>query len=260
MDVVEIFGQFRKDVFPDEEVEVKISEVVLEFESFLPEIVKIIQKDVTFFDEERLVFGRNISKVDNREAVWKNLVPCMIASFMHGDIRKKVGKISEIIKNVWNASGQENDAVTSILNDEKSEGRFQEILDFIMNSRLVKIFTNFMKTVDISDFELNFDNPAELIELLKDPENPKIKGVINKIQGIIKDKVRKGEIDQKVIVSEVEAIKAKIMGLFGNIFNDALGGRKADVPSAVLNGNSPEARRQRMLARLRRKLDEKNSK
>ena len=260
MDVVEIFGQFRKEVFPDEELEVKISEVVAEFESFLPHIVKIIQKDVTFFDEERLVFGRNISKVDDREAVWKNLVPCMIASFMHGDIRKKVGKISEIIKNVWNASGQENDAVTSILNDEKSEGRFQEILDFIMNSRLVKIFTNFMKTVDISDFELNFDNPAELIELLKDPENPKIKGVVNKIQGIIKDKVRKGEIDQKVIVTEVEAIKAKIMGLFGNIFNDALGGRKADVPSAVLNGNSPEARRQRMLARLRRKLDEKNSK
>ena len=260
MDVVEIFGQFRKDVFPDEEVEVKISEVVAEFESFLPQIVKIIQKDVTFFDEERLVFGRNISKVDNREAVWKNLVPCMIASFMHGDIRKKVGKISEIIKNVWNASGQENDAVTSILNDEKSEGRFQEILDFIMNSRLVKIFTNFMKTVDISDFELNFDNPAELIELLKDPENPKIKGVITKIQGIIKDKVRKGEIDQKVIMTEVEAIKAKIMGLFGNIFNDALGGRKADVPSAVLTGNSPEARRQRMIARLQRKLHEKNSK
>jgi molybdopterin converting factor small subunit len=260
MDVVEIFGQFRKDVFPDEEVEVKISEVVLEFESFLPQIVKIIQKDDTFFDEERLVFGRNISKVDNRESIWKNLVHCMIASFMHGDIRKKVGKISEIIKNVWNASGQENDAVTSILNDEKSEGRFQEILDFIMNSRLVKIFTTFMKTIDIDDFELNFDNPAELIELLKDPENPKIKGVITKIQGIIKDKVRKGEIDQKVIMTEVEAIKAKIMGLFGNIFNDALGGRKADVPSAVLTGNSPEARRQRMIARLQRKLHEKNSK
>jgi hypothetical protein len=260
MDVVEIFGQFRKDVFPDEELEVKISEVVAEFESFLPQIVKIIQKDETFFDEERLVFGRDISKVNNREAIWKNLVPCMIASFMHGDIRKKVGKISEIIKNVWNASGQENDAVTSILNDEKSEGRFQEILDFIMNSRLVKIFTNFMKTIDIGDLELNFDNPAELIELLKDPENPKIKGVITKIQGIIKDKIRKGEIDQKVITTEVEAIKAKIMGLFGNIFNDALGGRRADVPSAVLTGNSPEARRQRMIARLQRKLHEKNSK
>lgn len=129
-----------------------------------------------------------------------------------------------------------------------------------MNSRLVKIFTTFMKTIDIGDFELNFDNPAELIELLKDPENPKIKGVITKIQGIIKDKVRKGEIDQKVIMTEVEAIKAKIMGLFGNIFNDALGGRKADVPSAVLTGNSPEARRQRMIARLQRKLHEKNSK
>jgi hypothetical protein len=50
------------------------------------------------------------------------------------------------------------------------------------------------------------------------------------------------------------------MGLFGNIFNDAIGGRKADVPSSVMIGNSPEARRQRMLARLQRKVQEKNSK
>jgi len=260
MDSLEIFRQFCKDVFPNESVEINVNDAVSEFETFYPDVVKIIQKDNTFFDIERIVFGRNISSQTYHEPVWKNLLICMIASFLHGDIRKKVGNLSSIIKNVWNASGHKNDEITKILNDEKSEGRFQEILEFIMNSRLIKIFTNFMKTIDISEFDFNVEDPAELIEILKNPENPKIKNTIQKIQGILKDKVRKGEINQQEIINEIEAIKARVMGLFGNIFNDAIGGRKADVPSSVMIGNSPEARRQRMLARLQRKVQEKNSK
>jgi hypothetical protein len=260
MDPLEIFSQFHKDVFPNETIEINVKEVSSEIELFYPEIVKIVQKDNSFFDVERLVCGRNISVITDRDIVWKNLLPCLIVSFLQGDIRKKVGNLSSIIKNLWNASGQQNDEVTKILNDEKSEGRFQEILDYVLNSRLVKIITDFIKTIDISEFDFNVEDPAELIEILKNPENPKIKNTIQKIQGILKDKVRKGEINQQEIMNEIEAIKARVMGLFGNIFNDAIGGRKADVPSSVMIGNSPEARRQRMLARLQRKVQEKNSK
>lgn len=260
MDVVEIFGQFRKDVFPGEELSVKIKDVVAEFEAFYPHVVLIIQKDETFFNEERLVFGRDISKVENREAIWKNLVPCMLASFFSGDIKEKVGTLTSILKNVWNSSGQENDAVTQILNDEKSEGRFKEILDYVLNSRLIKIFTELVGSIDMAEFDFKVESPAELIELMKNPEHPTIQKAMAKIQGIIKDKVRKGEINQTVIVSEIESIKAKVVAMFGNVFNDALGGRKADVPSAVLNSNSPEARRARMVARLQRKVAEKKPK
>jgi hypothetical protein len=63
-----------------------------------------------------------------------------------------------------------------------------------------------------------------------------------------------------VIIREIETIKAKVIDLFGNVFKDALGGRRAEVPSAVMVGNSPEARRARMIARLQRKLRDKNSK
>jgi hypothetical protein len=118
-----------------------------------------------------------------------------------------------------------------------------------------------MESFDPADFELDIKDPAELIELLKDPENPTVKKVIAKIQNTIKEKVRRGEINQNTIASEMEAIKAKIMSLFGNIFNDALGGRRqGGAPPAALMGNSPEARRQRMIARMQRKLQEKNSK
>uniref|UniRef100_A0A6C0JLJ8 Uncharacterized protein n=1 Tax=viral metagenome TaxID=1070528 RepID=A0A6C0JLJ8_9ZZZZ len=263
MDVKEVFTQFCKDVFPEESIEVNIEQNVEEFEAFYPSVVLIVQKDAAFFSEDRIVFGRNLSSLDEskRELIWKNMLPAMLSSFFHGDIKTKVNKISGIIKNLWNASGQENDAVTRILNDEASEGRFKEVLDFILNSRLVKIFTNLIESLDFADFELDIQDPAQLLELIKDPENPAIQKVINKIQNTIKEKVRRGEFNQNVISREIEAIKAKIIGLFGNVFNDALGGRRqGGAPPAVLMGNSPEARRQRMIARLQRKVQEKNSK
>jgi len=263
MDVNGVFKQFIVDIFPDETIEINTEASVAEFELFYPYVSLIIQKDSSFFNEDRTVFGRNLSKLDEtkRDLIFKNLVPCMIASFFHGDIKKKVGKISEIIKNLWNASGQKNDAVTNILNDEASEGRFKDILDFILQSRLVKIFKSLMESFDMSEFELNIEDPTELIEMLKNPENPAIKKIVTKIQNTIKDKIRRGEFDQNTITREIEAIKAKVMSLFGNVFNDALGGRReGNVPAAAIMGNSPEARRQRMIARMQRKLQEKNSK
>lgn len=258
MDASKIFTEFYKEVF-GEELDIDVKKVVDEFEAFYPDIVKIIQKDNSFFDQERIVFGRDLSKIDNRDALWSGIPACLFASFLHGDIKKKAEKVVGLIKNVWNASGQQNDEITNILNSEESGGKFQEIIQFILESRLAKIFKNLMESIDISEFELNIENPEQLIELIKNPENPLIKRVTDKIQGVIQDKIKKGEINQNTIISEIEAIKAKVIGLFGNIFNEALGGRKADVSSTVFMGNSPEARRQRMLARLQRKVNEKNS-
>ena len=261
MDIHEVLSQFCKEVF-EEEIEFEDQTVVEEFEHFYSEVVQIIQKNPEFFSNERIVFGRNLSLLDEskREVIWKNLLPCMLSSFFHGDIRKKVEKVSEIVKNLWNASGQKNDEVTKILNDEESQGRFREIIDFVLNSRLAKIFTTLVESFDFSEFELNITDPAELIELLKNPENPVIKKIQEKIQSTIKQKIQRGEISQQMIVTEIEAIKAKVMSLFGNIFNDALGGRKSDVSGSTLMANSPEARRQRMIARMQRKVREKNSK
>ena len=260
MNTQNIFEEFCKEVFPEEEIEIDLKKAVDEFEAFYPDVVKIIQKDNSFFDQERIVFGRDLAKIDNRDAVWASLPACLFGSFMHGDIKKKVDKVVGLIKNIWNASGQENDDITNILNDEASQGRFEEIIQFILESRLVKIFKNMMESIDLSEFDINIESPEQLIEMVKNPENPIVKKMIEKIQNMIETKIKRGEINQQVIIQEVETIKAKAISLFGNIFNDALGGRKADVPAAVLTGNTPEARRQRMIARMQRKLHEKNSK
>jgi len=260
MDASKIFEEFCKEVFAGEEITIDLRKNVDEFEVFYPEIVKIVQKDNSFFDRERIVFGRDLCKIDNREAVWTGLPACMFASFLHGDIKKKADKVVGLIKNLWNASGQENDDITRILNDEASKGRFEELIQFILESRIAKIFKNLMESIDLNEFELNIESADELINMVKNPEHPVVKSMISKIQKTIEDKVKRGEINQQVIIQEVETIKAKVISLFGNIFNDALGGRQSDVPAAVLMGNTPEARRQRMLARMQRKVHEKNSK
>lgn len=259
MDTSKIFEEFCKEVFPGEEITIDVKKAVDEFEEFYPDVVKIIQKDVSFFDVDRVVFGRNLSAVTDRDLVWNNLPACLFASFLHGDIRKKVDKVVGLVKNIWNASGQENDEISKVLNDEASQSKFEEIIEFVLNTRLVKIFKNLMETIDISEFELNIESPEQVIEMIKNPENSVVKKMMDKIQGIIQDKVKRGEINQHIITQEVETIKAKVIALFGNIFNDALGGRHADVPASVLMGNTPEARRQRMIARMQRKLNEKNS-
>lgn len=259
MNTQTVFEEFCKEVFPGDEISIDVKKAVDEFEAFYPEIVKIIQKDNSFFDVDRIVFGRNLSALENRDTVWGGLLPCLFASFMYGDIKKKADKVIGIVKNIWNASGQENDEITKVLNDEASHGRFEEIIQFILESRIAKIFKNLMESIDLSEFEINIESPEQLIEMIKNPENPTVQKMIGKIQKIIEEKVKHGEINQQVIIQEVETIKAKAIGLFGNIFNDALGGRQADVPAAVLMGNTPEARRQRMIARMQRKLQEKNS-
>lgn len=268
MDAKVVFDGFLKDLhtafnisIPEYSIDTEVS--ALE-ERYYPEVVKILQRDAGFFDTDRLFCGINLSELWRREetqheTIWKHVQVCMIASFMHGDIREKIGKLTSTFKSIWNSSGQENEEVNRILNDEKSEDYLKEILDYVMETRLAKIFTQLVEEFDISDIELNFNNPQELIDTLRNPESPIMKKVVTRVQAMIQRRMERGEFTQSQLVSEIEGIKAKITGLFGNIFNEALGGRRADVPSGVLMGNSPEARRQRMLARLQRKQRDKNS-
>ena len=233
-------------------------------EQYYPHLLKILQRDESVFESTLTFRGVDLSALwkereESHEVIWKNLLMCLLASFFHGDFKEKIGTVMKAVKGLWGASGQENDEVNRILNDEKSEDYFKEILEYLQETRLAKIFMKMVEEVDISEFDLNFENPQDLVDILRNPEHPKMKKIIEKIQGMIKQKMERGEFTQQQIISEIEGIKAKVQSLFGNVFNDMLGGRRADVPAGVLMGNSPEARRQRMLARLQKKQRDKTS-
>lgn len=264
--ILEEFFSYVKEISPETEIgEYSLDEIVTDIEeNYTPNVMKILQKDDSFFSEPRMLHNINLSDLvtsETKEQIWKHLQSCVIASFFHGDLKEKLSKILDTVKGLWNSSGQENDEISKLLNDEKSEGHLKELIDFLSETRLAKLCMQLFEEIDFEDMasELNFENANDIIEMLKNPENPVMKRIINRIQNTLQQKMARGEFTQQTITSEVEAIKAKVQSLFGNMFNEMLGGRQSEIPSNVLMGNSPEARRQRMIARLQKKQRDKNS-
>jgi len=263
MDPNTVFEMFLIDLrkaYPELPYDYEVSKAANEFEAFYPAAVQILQKNNTFFDVERRVFGINLSELEHTEDIWKHIQLSTVASFFHGDIKTKFGNILNTAKTLWNGSGQENDEVSRILNDESSEGHLESLYTFIVETRIAKIVLEIVENIDVSSIDIgNIESPAQLLEMLKNPEHPVLKKFIGKVQALLKDKLVSGRYTQNQMLEEIEAIKAKVQSLFGNVLNDAmgLGGRRGDVTSAALISNSPEARRQRMIARLQRKQHEK---
>jgi len=268
MDTSKIFQSFIDDVrkaCSDLSPVLKFEDDLKTIETFYPDALKILQRDDSFFSEKpRVLFNIDLSAVWARDGIpkedlWKSFQLCVLGAFLHGDIKYKIGSMIEIFKSYWTKTGTDSDEINKILNDKASEDHFKEILEFIMNTRIAKIFTEIVEKINIKELNINVENPEELMEMIKNPEHPVIKKIVTKIQNMLKDKMKRGELTQQQITSEVEAIKAKVTSIFGNIFNDALGLNRGETPAAVLVGNSPEARRQRMLARLQKKQRDKNS-
>lgn len=262
---MEVFEAFKKELESfDVSPVINIDEDTKYIETNLyPEFLKVLQKDASLFDSEHVIMGVNLSEFWKTqkmpaETFWKHLQMICIGSFMHGDIKEKITPIIAAVKKHFGMAGNENSEISKILNDEKSEDHFKKVLEFIMETRIAKMFMSIVEQIDLAELDLNFEKPEELMEVIQNPEHPKIKKIVDKIQKLIKTKLERGEITKAQLVQEVESIKAKITSIFGNVFNDALGGRGETAP-AVLMGNSPEARRQRMLARLQKKQREKNS-
>lgn len=230
---------------------------VREIEAMYPGIVLLIQKNVEFFNTERILFGVNLSELEVSDDLWRILQAGCISSFFHGDIKEKLGTAFNAVKSLWGSSGQENSEVDRLLNDEKTEDYIREIFEYVSNLRSAKVFMQMLEEIDIDSLGLKLDNPAELFDMVKNPEHPIMQKAIGSIQKILKSKLETGQLTQHQLTSDIEGIKAKLQNLFGNAFNEMLGGRGGDTPASVIMSNAPEARRQRMLARLQRKQREK---
>lgn len=272
MDPKAVFTSFAvliKRTCPDKNPIINVETDCKSFEVFYPEALKVVQKDESIFAVERTVFGVNISdawKVEGDKAeLWKNFHTCLVVSFLSGDIKEKISPLITMFKSYWSGTGTENEEINKILNDSESEDKFKEILTFVSETRIAKLFMSVIESIDITELGINFENPDEVIEMVKNPEHPVSAKIIARIQNIIKQKMQRGEITQRHIEVEVEQIKVKLTSIFGNMFKDALGlgggaaGGAGGPPPTVLMGNSPEARRQRMIARLQKKQAKKTS-
>lgn len=230
---------------------------LVELTNLYPEIVLIVKKDEEFFTKDHTLFGEAISEL-NHEVVWKHLPMCLFCSFTTGDIKEKLGSVISIAKNYLSANPNEStEEFSRILSDEKSQSSIQDFIEYCTNTRVAKVLNDILENLDVTEFEHLLENPQQFIEIARNPEHPMVQKFIHKFQSLLKQKVERGEISMNKVQEDIEGIKAKLTSLFGRSITEALGGRGADVPSSVLTANTPEARRQRMIARLQRKQREK---
>ena len=112
--------------------------------------------------------------------------------------------------------------------------------------------------LDFSQLDIQLDSFEDVQNKLEElKSNPGIIKIQNDLKTLMEEKSRTGEFTKEIILKDIESIKLKVQEIFGNVFNDILGTRKSEVSSKTLLDNSPEARKERMIARLRRKLKDK---
>jgi hypothetical protein len=257
MDAKKLFKAFLNDLNNDFDKQFKFSEEhIQEFEQFVtPKILKILQRDKTLFHEPFEFCDQELSSLlrDPHEKFWKHIQSCSFASFLSGDIKGKLSKFLESFKGVLGGHESELDKV---LGSEESRSKVSEIMEYVMTTKLAKVVTSLVETIDISALGIDFENPEDMLRSIQEPSNKIMETVMKKIKDELDMRLRRGDFTKEQLVRDIESIKVKIQEAFGDMFNDMLGGRKAEVPTAAILGNTPEARRARMMARLRRKVGE----
>ena len=74
---------------------------------------------------------------------------------------------------------------------------------------------------------------------------------------MLQTKLSKGEFSQAVIVAEIQTLTVKFQEIFGDSLNEMIGATHKGPDGKTALSNSPEARRARMMARLKRKAEDK---
>jgi hypothetical protein len=227
-------------------------------ETFIKDVVLIFRKDKTIFDKERPVFGINLSSIWH-EKYWKHIQKCTVFAFMHGDVSSKLKDLIPLLSTaIEEVTGQKSDEVDKILSDDTSSSKITEIFDMIKNSSVLTVLLSFAETLDFTEMYANVDPENITPEIIQN--SPEVARVQEKFSVFMKSKIESGEVNPQGFAGEMRQLATKLNEMFGEALNGMVGGRDENTPSQEILGNSPEARRSRMLARMRRKLEENKSK
>lgn len=200
---------------------------------------------------------------DLEEKVWTHARTLLMASYMGSDVMNT-------IKSLWSTvTGKAStDEIDEILKEETTHAGFEDLLDVLKETRIFKLGMEVAENLNVERLGLDkvdFTDIPALIEMVKNPDHPVTKRAIASVQGMIEQKMRSGSLRKEDFVAEIEMLKEKFKDTIGKVFKTELfgdapaaGGAGGPAPTAQqLMSNHPEARRQRMVARLQRKLAQK---
>jgi len=266
MNFMKPFKKFIKELnskFPEKFPTTKVeTDDIDQFHSvFVDHSLEILKKDATLWNVSRVVFGYDLSELWKDESshavLWGNMQGCLIASMFHGKLEDKLKGNIPLLSTMLKSVIGERSELDDILNDETKQSSITEFLDFLKETRMAGVVLSIFERLDFSQLDVDItsfdDIQGKIGELQNNPAMQKIQA---DLKALMEEKRRTGEFTKEIVMQEIESIKAKIQELFGNAFNDMLGTRKAEVPSEVVTSNTPEARRARMIARMKRKLKE----
>ena len=230
-------------------------------ELFIGNIAEILKKDSSLFDEPKEIFGGDLSQIfkQNPDLIWRHIQPCLFSSCLHGDIKSKLKQFLPEIIGAFKEQFGNADEIDEILEDEAKTSKISDFFEYLKESMFATLLLSVFESTDLS--EILSINPQEFVN---DPSKLQQHPIVAKIQGqiqtIMRNKIEKGEFTKERIMNEFEVFKQKVQELFGEYMNETMGTTKSDLPPEIIMGNSPEARRARMLARLQRKLKDRKNK
>lgn len=242
------------------------SEVAYLKEHVQPHCMDLLKKNPELFSVPRF-FLRGVDfsvlvKVDGKdEKVWTYARTLLMASYMGADLMTT-------IKTMWSTfTGKSStDDIDEILKEESTQEGFEDLLDTLKDTRIFKLGMEVAENLNVERLGLDkvdFTDIAGLMEMVKNPDHPVTKRAIASVQALIEQKMRSGSLRKEDFIAEIEMLKEKFKNTIGKVFKTELFGDSAagaggpTRTAQEITSNHPEARRQRMLARLQRKLAQK---
>ena len=252
------------DLFREKHPQLRAREELFQHieDTLLPHLLRVIQKDNTLLAEIELFPGLKV-EWEGTDDQWKRLHMALVYSVLHGNPKEKFGKIMETFKGMVPGGSAQADEIQKILEDEDTQSSMSEMLELIMNTRLVSLVGEVIQSFgDFGDLGLNLENPEQLLHMLQNPqENEALKELMDRARMILEDKIKSGKINQDELRRDIENIRAKFQSSFAKYLNQAVLGEDAgnttgNTAQQILS-NHPDARRARMLARLQKKQQQK---
>lgn len=231
-------------------------------ETLLPHLLRVVQKDNSLLQEVELFPGIKV-EWEGTDENWKKLHMALMYSVLHGNPKEKFAKILEAVKGMIPGGSAQADDIQKILDDEETQTSVSEMMELVMSTRLVSLVGEVVQSIQLSDLDLNLEDPAQLLRLLQNPqENPALKEIMDRARAILEEKIKTGKINQNDLRRDIERIRAKFQSSFGKYLNQAMMGEDAGNTTGntghEILSNHPDARRARMLARLQKKQQQKS--
>ncbi len=229
-------------------------------ETYRPLAMDFIKKETAIFNTPQFLlrgvdFSVFWSELNSRDAdtVWDFLRTALVSSYIGEDW-------ISTIKDLWSKyTGKASSEIDEVLGDDSTKTNIEELFEFFKETRIFKLGMEMMENIKLEQFgleELDLTNPIELLNMLKDPENPFMKRAVGVVGSFVETKMKNGSLKKEDLIAEIEMLREKFKHSLGKIFQEGIFGEGAaeTQTAAVLLSSHPDARRARMLARLQRKV------